>query len=237
MTPRPTAQAWDEHAEAWARWSRTPGHDYHYERLNLPAFLALLPAPGKLTVDLACGEGRLGRALAELGHVVVGVDSSPAMVRLAREAGGYDDVLHASAGAVPLPDACADLVTVFMGLHDMDDFVGAISESARLLEAGGRLCFAVPHPFAEMERERSGTPGYFTSFRYIDIVERGGVTMTFESWRLPLSAYTKALEHTDFVIEALREPIPDDAALAAAPDLAKWRERPLFLHVRARQAG
>jgi SAM-dependent methyltransferase len=186
-----------------------------------------------LTVDLACGEGRLGRVLASLGHSVIGVDSSPALSRVARESGGHREVLEASADSVPLRDGCADLVTVFMALHDMDDLAGPIGEAARLLRCDGRLCLAVPHPFAEMERERPDDPGYFTHHRYVDVVERGGVSMTFESWRRPLSAYTRALERSGFVIEAMREPVPDEAALAAAPALAKWCEQPLFLHVRA----
>jgi SAM-dependent methyltransferase len=186
-----------------------------------------------LTVDLACGEGRLGRVLANLGHSVIGVDSSPTLVRVARDSGGHREVLEASADSVPLPDGCADLVTVFMALHDMDDLAGPIGEVARLLGCEGRLCLAVPHPFAEMERERPGDHGYCTHHRYVDVVERGGVTMTFESWRRPLSAYTHALEGAGFVIEAMREPVPDEAALAAAPALAKWCDQPLFLHVRA----
>jgi SAM-dependent methyltransferase len=237
MSPRSTIAAWNAHAEEWARWTRTPGHDYHYERLNLPEFLRLLPKPGRLTIDLACGEGRLGRVMADLGHSVVGVDSSPELVRLAREAGGYRDVLEATADSVPLPAGCADLVTVFMGLHDMDDLAGPIDETARLLGPGGRLCLAVPHPFAEMARERPGAPGYYTPHRYVDVVERNGVRMTFESWRRPLSAYTHALEHAGFVIEAVREPVPDEASLAAAPALVKWCEQPLFLQLRALLLG
>jgi SAM-dependent methyltransferase len=233
VSARPTVEAWDVHAASWAKWARTRDHDYHYEQLNLPQFLALLPAPGRLTIDLACGEGRLGRVLADLGHSVIGVDSSPALARLARDAGGHDDVLTTNADSVPLPDACADLVTVFMALHDMDDLAGTIREAARLLGREGRLCFAVPHPFAEMARERPDAPGYFTPHRYVDVVESGEVRMTFESWRRPLSAYAQALERAGFVIEALREPFPDEGAVATAPRLAKWREQPIFLHVRA----
>jgi hypothetical protein len=48
-----------------------------------------------------------------------------------------------------------------------------------------------------------------------------------------LSAYTEVLEQAGFAIEAMREPVPDEAALEAAPALAKWCEQPLFLHVRA----
>jgi SAM-dependent methyltransferase len=234
---RQTVDAWEAHAGAWARWARTPGHDYYYEHLNLPEFLALLPAPGRLTIDLACGEGRLGRVLASLGHTVVGVDSSPTLAHLAGCAGGYHDVLEATADSVPLPDGCADLVIAFMSLHDMDELAGPIREVARLLAPEGRLCLAVPHPFAEMGRDRPEAPGYYTPYRYVDVVERGDISMTFESWRRPPSAYTEALEQTAFVIEALREPVPGEAALAAAPSLVKWREQPIFLHVRARLIG
>lgn len=230
---RPTVEAWEEHAQAWANWCRAPGHDFHYEHLNLPAFMRLLPAPGRLTIDAGCGEGRLGRALAEHGHTLIGVDSSPTLAGLARAAGGYREVLDASADSIPLPDDCADLFVAFMTLQDMDDLGAPIREAARVLEPGGRCCLAVPHPFTEMTRARPGDDDYFAAHRYVDILERGGLCMTFEGWRHPLSAYVLALEQAGFLVESIREPVPDDAALAAAPELAKWREQPIFLHIRA----
>jgi hypothetical protein len=78
------------------------------------------------------------------------------------------------------------------------------------------------------------SPGYYTPFRYVDVIERGGFAATFESWRRPLAAYTQALESAGLVIEAMREPRPDDHALSVAPELAKWREQPIFLHIRPR---
>ena len=44
---RPLHERWEAEAEAWARWVRTPGHDEWHRRLNWPAFLALLPGPGR----------------------------------------------------------------------------------------------------------------------------------------------------------------------------------------------
>src|SRR5262245_61773182 len=61
--------AWDEQAENWVAWARTLGHDHFYWRFNLPRFLELVPPPGRLTVDLGSGEGRLGRRL-ESGRFV-----------------------------------------------------------------------------------------------------------------------------------------------------------------------
>jgi hypothetical protein len=84
-----------------------------------------------------------------------------------------------------------------------------------------------------MTRERPDAPGYFPPYRYVDVIERAGVRMTFESWRRPLSAYTHALEQAGFVLQAMREPAPDTAALEATPELASSCERPLFLQIRA----
>lgn len=142
-------------------------------------------------------------------------------------------MLEGPADSIALPDECADLVMAFMTLHDMDELAAPVREAARLLERGGRLCLAVPHPFAEMSRNRPGDRDYFMAYRYVDVLERDGVTMTFESWRRPLCAYTTALAQAGFLIESLREPVPDDTGLAAAPELAKWREQPIFLHIRA----
>src|SRR5262245_13024757 len=66
---------WEHNAEAWIRWAREPGHD-SYWRFHRDRFLELVPAPGRLTLDIGCGEGRLSRDLAALGHEVVGIDSS-----------------------------------------------------------------------------------------------------------------------------------------------------------------
>jgi SAM-dependent methyltransferase len=80
-------QGWDDEARNWAAFARTPGHDRAHENINLPTLLGLLPAPGRRTLDVACGEGRLTRLLRSRGNQVVGIDASPTMVRLAAEQG------------------------------------------------------------------------------------------------------------------------------------------------------
>jgi SAM-dependent methyltransferase len=92
----------ERHATDWIRWARTPRHDIWYWRLNRPWFLELLPPPGRLTVDLGCGEGRLLRDLAAMGHRVVGVDSAPTMARATAQAPGGDaGVVVAEAARLP----------------------------------------------------------------------------------------------------------------------------------------
>jgi hypothetical protein len=49
----------------WVRWARSPELDDDFWSFQLPEFLRFVPAPGRLTVDVGCGEGRLGRVLAK----------------------------------------------------------------------------------------------------------------------------------------------------------------------------
>ena len=82
--------AWDAHAQEWISWARAPGHDSYWQ-FHRDAFLPLVPPPGRLTVDIGSGEGRVGRDLARLGHRVVGVDASLTMATAAAshpDAGG-----------------------------------------------------------------------------------------------------------------------------------------------------
>jgi SAM-dependent methyltransferase len=226
-------EAWERRATEWTAWARTPGHDVHFTLLNWPAFEQLLPPPGRLTLDLGCGEGRVGLLLRHAGHRVVGLDSSPTLAALARDAGGYDRVMEADAGAIPLDDGAVDLVVAFMSLHDMDDPAAAIGECARVLEPGGRLCAAIVHP---LNRSEERLANYFEHQRASDSVESNGLTMTFEAIDRPLEYYTRALVRAGFVIEALREPRPEGATVQAEPRLAAATRQPFFLHLLCRRS-
>ena len=138
--------AWEDNAEQWLAWARTPDHDVHHWALNRPEFARLLPGAGRRTLDVGCGEGRVGRWLADAGHHVAGVDSSPTLAALAREAGGYEEVVCADAATLPWPDRHFDLAIAYMTLHDMPNPGAVVDEIARVLVAGALLCVAIVHP-------------------------------------------------------------------------------------------
>ncbi len=230
---------WEAEARQWIQWARTPGHD-SYWRFHRDQFLRLLPSPGRQTLDIGCGEGRLARDLKELGHRVVGIDSSPSMVDAAREFDPSMEVRLADAAALPLDDACADLAVAFMSLQDIDDMPAAVREAARVLEPGGRFCLAIVHPINSAGSfEQASADGHFVIkgdylrvFQYVDAVERDGLAMTFNSEHRPLEAYFIALEKAGFLVEALREPaLPDHAIVSGGG--RRWQRIPYFLHLRA----
>jgi SAM-dependent methyltransferase len=231
---------WEEHAEEWAAWARTPDHDSFWH-FNGEAFLSLLPSAARRTLDLGCGEGRLTRELKRLGHSVVGIDAAPSMVRLAQAEDPDGDYVVADAAQLPFPDASFDLVVAFMSLMDVDDLQGAVSESARVLEPGGILALAVTHPVNDagtFESQEADSPfvidgSYFGKRRWEDRTERAGLRMHFMGWAYPLEAYARALEQSGLLIEAIREPVPSEELSDRLPGYQRWRRVPLFLHVRA----
>lgn len=233
--------AWEANAREFAVWAREPGHD-SYWRFHREQFFALLPPPGRLTLDIACGEGRVSRDLAALGHTVVGVDASPTMVALAREADPSITVHLADAADLPLDDGCADLAVLFMSLQDIDDMPGAIREVSRVLAPGGRMCTAIVHPINSAGRFESEDPdspfiiagSYLASRRSAETFERGGLRVTFHSEHRPLEAYFAALEAAGLAVEALREPAVPEHGFRT-PRGKRWQRLPLFLHLRARK--
>jgi SAM-dependent methyltransferase len=233
------AEAWERHAAKWVVAAHTPTRD-SYWLYHRDQFLDLLPPPGRLTLDVGCGEGRLSRDVKALGHSVVGLDASPTLVAAAREADPEIEVHLGDAASLPFADGCADLVVQFMCLQDIDDAAGAIREAARVLEPGGRLCLAIVHPFNSaglFEAREADSPfvvrgTYLERFRYRDVVDRRGYAMIFESEHRPIGWYAAQLAGAGFLIEQLRETGVPESAIDE-PHKRRWQRLPMFLHIRA----
>ncbi|HXB14396.1 MAG TPA: class I SAM-dependent methyltransferase [Solirubrobacteraceae bacterium] len=225
--------AWEAGAGEWTRWARSRELDHPFWELNLPAFLELLPPPGRLTLDVACGEGRLARELLRLGHNVVGVDSSPSLAAAARAQEPSFELHVADATEMPLADGAADLVVAMMALMTMDDMRAVVREVARVLDLGGRFCIALLHPFASWED--AGVASYFETARYEKLVVREPDVgrMTFHDVHRPLRDYFDALADAGFVVERLAEPAPGERYVSRFPEVAGWRDRPFLLHLSA----
>jgi hypothetical protein len=121
-----------------------------------------------------------------------------------------------------------------MSLQDMDDAAGALRESARSLEPGGRLAAAIVHPFASAHLGHPGREqrSYFELQRTLDAVERDGLAFSFHQVHRPLHAWFALLHDAGFLIEDLREPRPSGRDAAEDETLARTREFPAFLQIR-----
>lgn len=139
--------AGDPQAAPAADW--TPGAYHRFRGLRLRPALDLLRALGPLpegpVVDLGCGSGLAGPALAGLGRALTGVDASPAMLAEARARGVYDRLDEADiAGWSPEGPAPA-LIFSNAVLHWLKDHETLLPRLAGMLAPGGTLAVQLPH--------------------------------------------------------------------------------------------
>jgi ubiquinone/menaquinone biosynthesis C-methylase UbiE len=99
---------------------------------------------GTTVVDVGCGPGSAARAGARRGAHVLGVDPSPAMLRLARRftPGALASSIQYERGAaedLPVPDGWANVVWAVMSAHHWADIPTGLRECRRACGAGGTL--------------------------------------------------------------------------------------------------
>jgi len=262
MDAKTVAAHWEANAENWTHYSRA-GHDKYRDALNTPSFLAFLPEIEGLTgLDLGCGEGTNTRSVAAQGAKMTGLDIAPTFLRHAQETEASDprDITYVLGDGLtlPFPEASFDFATAFMSMMDMSDQAGVLREVFRVIRPGGFFQFSILHPCFVPPRRRNirneaGEPvaveiaDYFREtngdvetwiFSSIPAEERANVrAFTVPRFHRTLSSWVGMIVAAGFTIEALNEPMADEATAAAVPTVADTRIAPLFLHFQLRKAA
>lgn len=170
--------------------------------------------PHDTLVDLGTGTGRMLEVFAPRVRSGIGIDQSREMLNVARanlDARGitHCHVRRGDVHHVPLPDACADVVTVHHVLHFLDDPAAVIREAARLLRPRGRMLIVdfAPHELeflrTEFEHRRLGFPDAEVSrwcraaglervrARHLEASREGRETLTVTLWTAARPAATR----------------------------------------------
>jgi ubiquinone/menaquinone biosynthesis C-methylase UbiE len=135
-------------AEGYPEWA--PAYDepsnpiIALEEGVVPALLAESP-PGR-ALDAACGTGRHTARLVELGHDVVGVDETEAMLSVARTRVPSAAFQIGSLTALPLEDGEVDLAVCSLALTHLAELGPAVFELRRVVRPGGRVVVSDVHP-------------------------------------------------------------------------------------------
>lgn len=110
----------------------------HYIDKRTGLVKALLPLGG-LVLDVGCGTGQLGAAIASEGFDVFGVDLSASMVARARER-GLAGTYSAVTTALPFADDAFDLALTVATLHHLETperVATTVREMGRVVKRGG----------------------------------------------------------------------------------------------------
>lgn len=94
-------------------------------------------------LDVATGTGKQAYAFARKGHVVTGVDLSPAMLKLASDGNRYANLQFRTGDATSLPfsEATFDVTSISFALHEMPASIieRVLAEMVRVTKPGGTL--------------------------------------------------------------------------------------------------
>jgi len=181
-------------------------------------------------LEFGCGAAQWSIALAQRGARPVGLDLSERQLEHARrlmgEVGVEFPLIHASAEAVPLPDASFDIVFCDHGAMTFADPYRTVPEAARLLRPGGLFAFSHHSPIETICWPLGADKvGDRLVIDYFGMHQLDDGDETF--FQLPFGEWIRLFRANGFVVEDLIEPRPADGATSSyrdADELA-WARR------------
>ena len=209
---------YDRIASIYDPWSRSVTEDVDF-------YVEQALAAGGPVVELAVGTGRIAVPIALAGVEVIGVDSSPAMLEVARAAAdeaGVSDRVDLRLGDLrepPVRERVPLVVCPFRSLLHMeeeDEKLRALRAARELLEPGGSFVFDVFSPSPEDIEETDGRwierePGIFEradwdeAARTLSLSVRSddGAATTFGLHWLSTPEWLRLLDEAELDVEEL----------------------------------
>lgn len=237
-------KTYDDIAEWYDQWIGT-----HSMRED-PYFSAVEALIGEITgqriCDLACGQGRVARHLADRGAHVIGIDLSAKLLAIARshERTTPRGIEYVQADARNLNHQVLGLfdgVLCFLALMDIPDLVPTLQSVARILQPGGWFVFAILHPcfHTSQSGEMETSEGVVRTIRryfvegYWRSNTRSGPPGKVGAYHRTLSTYVNALSDAGLQLVQLSEP-GGAFPVADSPSLSHvnrpvWQEVPAVL--------
>jgi SAM-dependent methyltransferase len=207
---------YDRIASIYDPWSRSVTEDVGY-------YVEQARASGGPVVELAVGTGRIAVPIAQAGIRVIGVDSSPEMLGVARtaaESAGVGELVDLRLGDLrepPVPERVPLVLCPFRTLLHMETEVEklrAVRAARSLLEPGGTFAFDVFSPSREDIEETDGLwlerePGIFEradwdeGTRTLSLSIRSGDVLTsFGLHWLSAPEWLRILDEAGFDVDA-----------------------------------
>lgn len=227
------------------------GHYYH-EHVILPKLPKLLNLrkDSKL-LDLACGDGILGRTLAK-GIDYVGIDISEGLIGQAKtKDNDKKHRYHVGDATLPLNvEGKFSHASVLLALQNIEHPENVFANLAKCMEKNGTCVVVINHPCYRIPRQSSWGVDESKKMQYRRIdrymtpmnipiqshPSKGMQSAQTLSFHRPISDYTRWLTESGFVIDALEEWCSDKKSTGGNSRMENRarEEFPLFMVIRAR---
>ena len=223
--PPPDPLQYDEFAAGFEEHATRAPYNALYDR---PAVLELVgDVEGKRVLDAGCGPGLYLAELIDRGAAVIGCDSSPAMVELARSRIGENGETRVHSLEDPfewLDDHSVDLAISTLVYHHITNRIDLLREMRRVIRPGGSLVLSTTHPMWDWVRLGGS---YFEQDPVAEIWSTG---WEVTSYRLPLSRLHAEFRAAGLTIDELVEPLPAPEMAEAFPeDFEQLTTSPAFI--------
>ena len=128
-----------------ADWWLAEADDPAYGEEVVPLFLEVFrTVPGRVLLDLGCGDGRIQGLVTARGAMAIGVDINLDLAGIA--ARNHPVFLHRLPDLACVRDAAVDGAYVVLALEHFEDSQRFFAETARVTRQGGSLAAVINHP-------------------------------------------------------------------------------------------
>ena len=236
------AREWDSIADE--RHRQISSHDdVSFHHVLLPLTLELLaPSDSSALLDAGCGTGDLTAHLVSANRSITAVDPSAENLRIARQVLGQSSDVTFLHGALEqrrneLKRESFTAGVLAMTLMTVPDLTGFVSALGHLMARGSHVVATMAHPWFWPRYWGYSDEEWFEYQEEIFIKAPFNISLVTSAYRTthvhrPLEAYMAAFAAEGFVLEALREPMPDAETSRRYP--TAW-EYPRFLGLRWRK--
>lgn len=244
--------SWDNVAQ-WYDDLLETSKDSYQKNVLLPNILRVLHLKkNDRVLDLACGQGFFARQFFETCVHVTGIDTSAALIEIARARSPKDIVYHVLPAdqLTSISSGKFDVITIILALQNIKNMAGIFAECRRLIASHGRLMIVINHPAFRIPRVSSWEWDGRQKVQYrridtymtesavsIDMHPGSRQKQTTLSFHRPLQTYVKTLVKNGFGIVGMEEWISHKQSMKGPRQIEENRIRkeiPLFLMMEAR---
>src|SRR3989344_1371365 len=147
--------SWDKQAE-WYNNLLSQNPDSYQERVIKPNLIRLMAIKsGEKVLDLACGNGFFSVVFQKAGAEVIGIDSAPKLIEMAKKNKGIDFQVNSADKLSNIADRSIDQIACVMAIQNIENVKGVLAEAKRVLKPNGKLHIIMSHPSFRVPKQSS----------------------------------------------------------------------------------